>query len=160
MEVNSIYVIKDEFFEYFNDPYLKGNKEENRPHYYSFSDNKTGLYWIVPMSTRIEKYKGIMEKRISCNKPCDILHIARLDNDQESAFLIQDMFPITEKYIERPYTLNGVPMKITSARLISILEQKSRSTLSLIRRGIKFTPTQADVLKIETCLMTGKPFTH
>ena len=40
-------------------------------------------------------------------KPCDILHIVKLDDSRESVFLIQDMFPITEEYIEREYTIAG-----------------------------------------------------
>ncbi len=41
-----------------------------------------------------------MEKKEKAGKPCDILHIVKLDDSRESAFLIQDMFPITEEYIQ------------------------------------------------------------
>ncbi len=34
-------------------------------------------------------------------------YIIKLDDSRESAFLIQDMFPITEEYIEREYTIAG-----------------------------------------------------
>lgn len=33
---SGFYIIKDQFFEDMNDPYLKGNKSGNRPHYYCF----------------------------------------------------------------------------------------------------------------------------
>ena len=79
------------------DPYLKGNKAGNRPHYYCFEDTSTGIYWMIPLSSRIGKYKQIMEKRERAGKPCDILHIVKLDDSRESAFLIQDMFPIKSK---------------------------------------------------------------
>ena len=48
-----------------------------------------------------------MEKKEKAGKSCDILHIVKLDDSRESAFLIQDMFPITEEYIEREYTIAG-----------------------------------------------------
>ena len=80
-----------------NEPYLKGNKKENRPHYYCFEDENTGIYWMIPLSSKIEKYRKIMEKREAKGKTCDILHILRLDDKRESVFLIQDMFPITEQ---------------------------------------------------------------
>ena len=94
-------------FLYMNEPYLKGNKEGNRPCYYCFEDSVTGLYWMIPLSSRIDKYKKIMDNKKKAGKPCDIIHIVKLDDDRESAFLIQDMFPITEEYIEREYTIPG-----------------------------------------------------
>ena len=51
---------------------------------------------MIPLSSRIDKYKRLIEKRKKAGKPCDILHVVKLDNGRESAFLIQDMFPITE----------------------------------------------------------------
>ena len=100
MKKAGFYMIKDSFFEVMSDPFLKGNKQGNRPHYYCFEDDESGIYWIIPLSSRVSKYKKIIEKKEKTGKKCDILHIAKLDNDKESVFLIQDMFPITEDYIE------------------------------------------------------------
>ena len=86
------------------DPYLKGNKAGNRPHYYCFEDTATGIYWMIPLSSRIDKFRKIIEKKEQSGKPCDILHIVKLDDSRESVFLIQDMFPITEEYIVYAYT--------------------------------------------------------
>ena len=55
---------------------------------------------MIPLSSRIEKYRRIMQKKEQAGKPCDIIHIVKLDDSRESAFLIQDMFPITDEYIE------------------------------------------------------------
>ena len=99
MKKTGFYIIKDKFFEDMPDPYLKGNKAGNRPHYYCFEDTNTGIYWMIPLSSRIDKYKGIVEKKAKAGKPCDIIHIVKLDDSRESAFLIQDMFPITEEII-------------------------------------------------------------
>lgn len=147
------YIISDEFFKQFPDPYLKGNKNEKRPHCYAILDQKTGLYWMIPMSSRVDKYRSIMEKREKSGKPCDILHIAKLDNSKESVFLIQDIFPVSDEYIYRKYTINGNHLRITSESLAKIITQKSRRTIGLIRRGVKFTFTQADVLGIEQKLL-------
>ncbi len=51
-------------------------------------DSSTGIYWIIPLSSRIDKYRRIMEKKEKVEKPCDILHIVKLDDSRESAFLI------------------------------------------------------------------------
>ena len=62
---------------------------------------------MIPLSSRIDKYRRIMEKKEKTGKPCDILQIVKRDDSRESVFLIQDMFPITEEYIEREYTIAG-----------------------------------------------------
>lgn len=139
------YIVKDKFFKDMNDPYLKGNKEANRPHYYCFKDEGTGLYWMIPLSSRIEKYKKIMNKKITSGKPCDILHIIKLDNDKESVFLIQDMFPITEENIERKYTIGNNHLTVTSEHSALEIEKKAKKVMNLLKKGVKFTPTQPDI---------------
>ena len=78
MKKTGFYIIKDKFFE----------------------DTNTGIYWIIPLSSQIDKYKRIVENKEKVGKPCDIIHIVKLDDSRQSAFLIQDMFPITDEYIE------------------------------------------------------------
>ena len=127
---------------------LKGNKEANRPHYYCFKEEETGLFWMIPLSSRIDKYKKIMSKKLKSGKPCDILHIMRLDNGKESVFLIQDMFPITENYIEREYTIAHNHLVVTSEHSAIEIEKKAKKVMNMLKRGIKFTPTQSDIKKI------------
>jgi hypothetical protein len=123
-EENRVLYIKDRFFEDMPDPYLKGNKVGNRPHYYCFEDNVTGIYWMIPLSSRIDKFRKIIEKKEQAGKPCDILHIVKLDDNRESVFLIQDMFPITEEYLEREYTIAGNHLMLTSEHTAKVIEQK------------------------------------
>lgn len=91
---------------------------------------------------------GGLEKKEKAGKPCDILHIVKLDDDRESAFLIQDMFPITEEYIEREYTIAGNHLMLTSEHTARGIEQKARKVIGMLKRGIKFTPTQPDIMAI------------
>lgn len=148
MVERGFYIIKDRFFKEMNDPYLKGNKEANRPHYYCFKEEKTGLYWMIPLSSRIDKYKRIINKKTSKGRQCDILHIMKLDNGKESAFLIQDMFPITDEYIERTYTIANNHLTITSEHSAREIEKKAKKVMIVLKRGVKFTPTQPDINKI------------
>ena len=142
MKKTGFYIIKDKFFEDMPDPYLKGNKAGNRPHYYCFEDTNTGIYWMIPLSSRIDKYKGIVEKKAKAGKPCDIIHIVKLDDSRESAF------PITEEYIEREYTIGGNHLMLTSEHTANEIEQKARKVMGMLKRGVKFTPTQPDVIAI------------
>jgi hypothetical protein len=130
------------------DPNLKGNKQGNRPHYYCFQDDNDGIYWMIPLSSKVEKFRRIIEQRKNQGKPCDTLHIIKLDNDRENAFLIQDMFPITKKYVERTYTIAGNHLMLTSEHEVKALERKARKIKKLIFNGVKFMPTQPDVMSI------------
>ena len=147
-EKNRILYYKGQVFEDMPDPYLKGNKGGNRPHYYCFEDNATGIYWMISLFSRIDKFRKIIEKKEQSGKPCDILHIVKLDDSRESVFLIQDMFSITAEYIEREYTIAGNHLMLTSEHTAKVIEQKARKVLGMLKRGVKFMPTQPDVLSI------------
>ena len=148
MRKAGFYIIKNKFFEDMNEPYLKGNKNENRPHYYCFENQTNGIYWMIPLSSRVEKYKKIIDKKKRENKPCDILHLVKLDDDRESVFLLQDMFPIIEDYIEREYTIAGNHLILTSEHVVREIDQKARKVIGMLKRGVMFTSTQPNVNNI------------
>ena len=70
----------------------------------------------------------------------------KLDDSRESVFLIQDMFPITEEYIDREYTIAGNHLLLTSEHTARTIEQKAKKVMAMLKRGVKFTPTQPDVV--------------
>ena len=76
------------------------------------------------------------------------MHIVKLDDNRESVFLIQDMFPITEEYIERKYTIAGNHLMLTSEHTARTIEKKAKKVLAMVKKGVKFTPTQPNVMKI------------
>ena len=51
------------------------------------------------MSSKIEKYKKLQAQKIEKNGICDTIVIGKY-RGIEAAFLIQNIFPITEKYID------------------------------------------------------------
>jgi len=103
---------------------------------------------MIPLSSRIDKYQRIIDKRLVAGKPCDTLYIVELDNNRKNVFLIQDIFPITADYIEREYTIAGNPMMLTSEHVAREIEKRARRVVGLLKRGIKFTPTQPDIAAI------------
>lgn len=58
------------------------------------------------------------------------------------------MFPITEEYIEREYTITGNQLMLPSEHTAREIEQKARKIMGMLKRGIKFIPTQPDVMSI------------
>lgn len=150
---NGFYIIKDEFFNDFPDKFLKGNYEENRPHYFCFKMEDTGLYWMLPLSKKANKYKRIIEEFEKKNKkPCDKLHIIEIAGTK-SVFLVQDMFPVTKEYIQREYTIENLHLRIFDQKHIRILNKKAKKIMNLIRRKVPYNPTQPDVLEIERRLL-------
>ena len=78
MTITGFYVISDKFFDDFPDPYLKGNKAEARPHYYCL-EGDDGLFWVIPMSKRHQKYKvtsEVLSRQIK-NKAKTVLGLLR-----------------------------------------------------------------------------------
>ena len=71
-----------------------------------------------------------------------------MDDSQESVFLIKYIFPITKEYIEMHYIIDGNYMILTSEHTTREIEQKARKVMGMLKRGIKFTSTQADVMAI------------
>lgn len=148
-----MYFIKDAFFDFIGDKYLKANKADTqRPHYYAFKDSKTNLLWVIPCSSKIDKYKDIIQQKINKNKKHDHIQIIKV-NGIEQAFLFQDMFPITEKYIMNPYIKQNSFMQIKDKKKLLFIESNAMKIINLMRHGVKFTPTQPDVIRIEQMLI-------
>ena len=84
--------------------------------------------WFVPMSSKVEKYKKIIQNKMKKYKKCDTIVIGNY-RGREHAFLIQNMFPITEKYIE------GKALKVPSETRRDI-ERKVEKVLLLKEKGI------------------------
>ena len=80
----------------------------------------------------------------------------KLDDSRQSAFLIQDMFPITDEYIEREYTIVGNHLMLTSEHTAKEIEQKAKKVMGMLKRGVKFMPTQPNVIAILEKLKQSK----
>ena len=63
------------------------------------------------------------------------------------------MFPIIEKYIQAPYIRGGQVVRIANPKTINDLENNTKTVISLLRRGTRFTPTQPDAMRIEQLML-------
>lgn len=148
-----LYFISDEFFEKIKDPYLKTNYETTkRPHYFAFLDQKTSLYWIVPCSSKVDKFQAIIDKKRASNKPTDTIKIVKIQG-KKNALLFQDMFPVIEKYLSEQYIRGGQPVFIADPKQVDYLTKTAKKVAVLLHRGIIFTPTQPDINRIETIML-------
>jgi hypothetical protein len=148
-----LYFVSDAFFKRVDDPYLKINYEDTkRPHYFAVKDMATRIYWLVPCSSRVDKFEAIIHKRKSNSKPTDGLRIVTIQG-VKNALLFQDMFPVASRYIEEPYIRGGQAVRIADPKVVQGLEKHARRVISLMRHGVRFTPTQPDAIRIEGLML-------
>jgi hypothetical protein len=142
------YHIKDDFFNLMQDQYLMSNKENGnyRPHFYAIQDKKNSkLYWMIPISSQVEKYKSIVENKKRKYGKCNTIVIGKFAG-KENAFLIQNAFPVIERYFDHVHTIQDRPIMVHK-ELNRILTENLREVLAMHNRGIKLTFTDIDTIR-------------
>lgn len=141
------YHIKNQFFIDVNDKSLMVNKGKNnyRPHYYTVRDtNNKDIYWMIPISSKVKKYKNIIKQKQKEYGQCNTIFIG-IFAGTDKAFLIQNAFPITKEYIHHIHTVKGNPITIQK-QLQKTLEQNLKTLINIHMQGTKVF--YADVEKI------------
>ena len=108
----------------------------SRPCFFAFPDSKNSeIYWVVPISSKFEKYKRIEQDKIRkygrCNTICFGTGLGR-----NTAFLIQNMCPAIEKYLVPYIDKNRQPIRIDD-RIAADIKKNAREVLAIARRGSK-----------------------
>ncbi len=157
MQAGYFYFLSDQYFIDFPDPYLMKNKEtingyeHNRPCFYAFYDSVSGLYWMIPFSSQVQKFKFHYDRKIQRHHRCDTIAFGYVLG-YEKAFLIQNMCPVTMKYIAKQYSDSKTQ---TPVRVDEVFEKelisKAKRVLALQRKGISLI--FPDVLLIESALI-------
>lgn len=142
-----VYHIKDSYYDIAQDDNLMQNKEQGsyRPTLYCVKDDSSGLLWMVPITSQYDKFVAIRERITSKGKPCRGIILGEYD-DHNAAFLVQNMFPITEDYIDHIHTKSGNPVPVKKD-LQKLIAKNVKSLLALSNRGIKVTFTDINRLK-------------
>ena len=144
IKIGYFYFINDEFFDIFKDYGLMVNKENGnkRPCYFCFKSKENDkIIWFIPISTKVEKYQKIYENKIQKQKKLgkkpsiDTIVFGYVSNVY-STFLIQNMFPVTEEYIENQYLKNNVPITLSN-KLQKEIIYKANKVLGLYNHGMK-----------------------
>ena len=160
MKKGHFYYINDQYFQDYTDTKLMKNKEtmnghpHNRPCFYAFEDKNTGLYWMIPFSSQVEKYRKYYNTKMQKYHRCDTIVFGNVLG-YEKAFLIQNMCPITADYIKNEYMNHrtNVPVRVDGAFERELLN-KAKRVLALQRKGIRLI--LPDVLHIENKLLEKK----
>jgi len=156
IEKGCFYFINDDFFNKFSHiEHLMGNNKNGnkRPVFFAF-ENKTNsdILWVVPISSKVPKYKKIYNKKISKNGICDTIVFGNVLG-HEKAFLIQNMCPISKKYIDSTYENQSQAVKVDNLLKKEIIK-KSKKVLALDKKGMKLI--YPNVLEIENSLLNDE----
>ena len=152
IEEGKFYFLKDSFFERMKDSNLVQNKDNGNKRlcYYCFRDKKEDeLIWFVPISSKVSKYKKIYEEKLKKYKRVDTLVFGKV-NGEERVFLIQNMFPTIEKYIEEIYVRKSEDVTITYT-LERQIKEKANLVLEIAKKGKKVI--FPDIMKIKETLL-------
>ncbi|KAF5031969.1 hypothetical protein DSECCO2_622170 [anaerobic digester metagenome] len=156
MEHGRFYFLVDEYFTKFNDANLMNNREmvggifHDRPSFYAYYDEKSKIFWLVPISSKLEKFKNLYDQKIQKYGRCDTIVFGNVLG-HEKAFLIQNMSPVIPKYIKNQYVERETenPVQIDGI-LEKELQKKVKRVLSLLRQGKKLV--FPNVLEMERIL--------
>ena len=145
VQTGYLYHIKDEFFDKINADGLMINHENghSRPSYLAIKDKD--ILWFIPLSSKVEKYKSIIEKKIKKYGLCKTILIKKIA-DIDSVILIQNAFPTIEKYVKNKHTIDGRYVKISDLVKKEILDS-FQYVLSLKESGLNLFFTDIDKIK-------------
>ena len=117
---------------------LMKNKETGtkRPCYFCFKDKTNeNIIWFVPISKQYAKYKSIYKKKKEKIHREPFNFVFGIVKDENAVFLIQNMFPTVEKYIEEKYKVKNNDVTISIPLQKEIIE-KAESVLRLEEKNI------------------------
>lgn len=96
---------------------------------------------VHPISTKIDKYEKVynhkIQKQVKLGKrpSIDTIVFGEVANTY-SAFLIQNMFPVTKEFVESQYVKNKVPIRLSN-KLQKEIIHKANKVLNLYKHGMK-----------------------
>lgn len=145
IETGYLYHIKDSFFDKINDSNLLINHEngKTRPTYFTLKDRD--ILWFIPLSSKINKYQPIIDKKIKKYGKCKSIMVGEIAN-KKSVILLQNAFPTIEKYIDHPHTINGTSVKI-SDNLKNEIVKNFKSLIALKKQGNNLFFSDIDKIK-------------
>lgn len=153
-----VYHIKDEYFEKVNDNMLMQNKENGtyRPTFYCLKDEKTSLLWMVPLSSRVDKFRAIHAKQAKKYGRCLTIVLGEFDG-KSAAFLLQNMFPVTEYYLDHIHTRNNNPVPVKHS-IHSKINTNMKRLRQLHKRGRKVV--FPDITRLEEIMLEELKDSH
>ncbi len=138
IEEGKFYFIKDEYFELFKEYNLMQNKEDGtkRSCYFCFKDkDDDDIIWFVPISTKYEKYEKIYQNKKKKRSKVYNFVFGEVVG-KKAVFLIQNIFPVIEKFVQEKYKSAGIDVSISETIKKKVIAY-SRQVIHMEDYGIK-----------------------
>ncbi len=142
MQNAQLYFLSDQYYIDFPDDKLMKNKDiiqgtpHRRPCFLAFPDSKNpAIYWLVPISSRYEKYQKVAQAKIEKYGRCNTIRFGTVLG-RNAAFLIQNMCPVTEPYLIAYINKNAEPIRLDD-RIVADVTKNAHEVLAIARRGAK-----------------------
>ncbi len=153
MTKGDFYFLSDEYCDKFSKYGVMANKEtasdglHRRPCFYSIQDIKNNdIYWMIPVSSQIEKYKEILSNKLEKYKVYDGLEFGFLQG-REAVFLLQNICPVTEKYVVEKYIDSHTGKKVSIPNdLKRKINAKAKKIMNKYYQGTKIVITDLDYI--------------
>ena len=153
MTKGKFYFLSDEYCEKFSKHGVMTNKEatadglHRRPCFYSIQDIKNdNIFWMIPVSSQIEKYKKILENKLKRYKEYDGLEFGYVQG-REAAFLLQNICPVTEKDVVEKYVDDKTGKDVSIPNdLKRKIDAKAKKIMNKYYQGTKIVITDLDYI--------------
>jgi hypothetical protein len=119
----------------------------SRPYIYLFEDSENAdLKWVVPVSSQYEKFKREYDKNVGKYGFCNFIRFGYVVG-RLASFLIQNICPVTEKYISEIYVdKNNTPIAINEKTYRDVLKN-ARTVMHKVKHGTKLVWVDIAVIK-------------
>lgn len=159
MTKGDFYFLSDEYCDKFSKYGVMANKEvsadglHRRPCFYAIQDIKNqNVYWMVPISSQIEKYKSVLKQKLERYAQYDGLEFGYVQG-REAAFLLQNICPVTEKYVAEKYIDEKTGRNVSIPNdLKRKIDAKAKKIMNKYYSGTKIVITDLDYIFRELSL--------
>ncbi|MBD5489483.1 MAG: hypothetical protein HDR13_11940 [Lachnospiraceae bacterium] len=147
------YFLSDEYCDKFSRHGVMSNKEttsdglHRRPCFYAVQDiNDENIYWMIPIFSQIEKYRKLLEEKLKRYRVYDGLEFGYVQG-REAAFLLQNICPVTEKYIVEKYIDEHTGKDVSIPNdLMRKIDAKAKKVMNKYYQGTKIVITDLDYI--------------
>lgn len=148
MTKGNFYFLTDEYCDRFKKYGVMDNKEaigeelHGRPCFYAFpDDDDEDIFWMIPISSQVRKYEDILAEKLQRYSTYDGLEFGYV-RGRRAAFLLQNICPVTKKYIREEYIDCNTSMPVCIPNdLQRAINAKARKIVRFAKKGTKISIT-------------------
>lgn len=153
MTKERFYFLSDEYCEKFKNHGVMSNKEASndglhrRPCFYSVKDcNRPDIYWMIPVSSQVQKYRDILQMKLKKYSVYDGLEFGYVQG-REAAFLLQNICPVKSEHIVEEYINESTGKSVQIPNdLKRKLNAKARKIMNRYYYGTRIVITDLDYI--------------